>query len=119
MSDNIFLVVEVAIKAGEFDNFKVVLKDMVDATQADEPNTLNYEWFISEDKKNCHICERYADSAALMVHMKNLGEKFMGRLLATADLTQVMAYGNASVEVKEVLRGFGAVHLTLIDGFAR
>jgi quinol monooxygenase YgiN len=44
------------------------MNDMVESTKA-EPGALNYEWFISEDGTSCHIYERYADSAAAMVHM--------------------------------------------------
>jgi quinol monooxygenase YgiN len=119
MSDNVSWVFEVAIKSGELDNFKAVMKDMVEATQANEPNAMNYEWFISEDNKSCHLCERYADSAAVMTHLGNFGEKFAERFMATVDPTRLMVYGNASDEVKEALSGFGAVHLTSIGGFAR
>ena len=118
MSDIVFWVLELAIKPGEHDNFKALMKDMVEATQANEPNTMNFEWFISEDNKSCHIYERYADSAAVMTHLGNFAE-FAERFMATMDLTRLMVYGNASDEVKEALSGFGAVHLTSIGGFAR
>lgn len=42
MSDHIHWVVEVSIKPGELEHFKILMTDMVEATQANEPNTLNY-----------------------------------------------------------------------------
>jgi quinol monooxygenase YgiN len=51
MSENVYWLLEVAIKPGEFDNFKALMEEMVEATQANEPNTLNYEWTISEDSQ--------------------------------------------------------------------
>ena len=55
MSDKVYFLAEVTIKQGEFDNFKALVEEMVEATQANEPNTLNYEWSITEDSQSCHI----------------------------------------------------------------
>ena len=119
MSDNIHWVLELDIKDGELDNFKGVMKDMVDGTRADEPGALNYEWFISGDGKQCHIYERYADSAATMVHLGNFGEKFAERFLAISTPTRLMVYGDPSAEVRAAMAGFGAVHMEQIGGFKR
>jgi hypothetical protein len=95
------------------------MEEMVEATQADELNAMNYEWFITEDDKSCHIYERYSDSAAVMTHLGNFGAKFAGRFMAALKPTRIMVYGDASDEVKAALSGLGAVHLTFIGGFTR
>jgi quinol monooxygenase YgiN len=58
---------------GQLEVFKALVSGMVEATRANEPGALNYEWLISEDGTSCHIYERHADSAAVMTHMGNLG----------------------------------------------
>ena len=40
---------------------------------------------LSEAGQTCTVLERYADSAAAMVHMGNFGEKFAPRFLALLD----------------------------------
>ena len=55
MKDNIFWLLEGAIKSGELENFMAVMNKMVVNTQANEPNVVNYEWFISEDKKRLKV----------------------------------------------------------------
>jgi quinol monooxygenase YgiN len=118
MGDNIFCVYEVAIKPGEMDNFKAVMNEMVKVTQANEPGAMNYEWFISEDGKSCHIYERYVDSAAVMAHsavLEHLGE----RLWATVQPTRCTVYGNPDAELKKEIIASGAVILAPIAGFAR
>ncbi len=60
MGDN-FWVVELSIKPGELGNFRALMSEMVVAIAANEPGTLNYELFMSEDGSTCHIYERYAD----------------------------------------------------------
>ncbi len=119
MSDNVFWVIELSIKPGELDHFKELMTEMVDHTQTNEPNTLNYEWNISDDFKSCHLYERYADSAATMTHLSAFGEKFGQRIMAIVVVTRFVVYGNPNSEVKEALSGFGAVFMLPIGGFAR
>ena len=119
MSDNVYFLAEVTIKQGEFDNFKALVGEMVEATQANEPNTLNYEWSITEDSQSCHIYERYADSAATMTHLKTFREKFEERLVAAVEPTRFVVYGTPNIEVKESLSGLDAVFMTPFGGFAR
>lgn len=119
MSDNVFWVLELAIKEGELENFKTLMNDMIEATQADEPGALNYEWFISEDNKICHLYERYADSEAVMVHLKNFGANFARRFMGCVRPTRLMVYGNVSDEARKALKGMGSVHMAPIAGFTR
>lgn len=118
MSDNISWLFELNIKAGQFDNFTALMNEMVESTRT-EPDTLNYEWFISEDHVSCHLYERYADSAALMTHLATFGEQFAERFMAIVEPTRFMVYGSPSDEVKEALSGFGAVFMSPFGGFAR
>ncbi len=119
MSETVQWVLEVAIKQGELNNFKALMNEMVEATQANEPNTTNYEWFIIDDGQTCHLYERYADSAATMTHLASFGENFADRFLAAVAPTRLVVYGNPSAEVREALAAFGAVHMAQIGGFAR
>jgi quinol monooxygenase YgiN len=119
MSDNVYFLAEVTIKQGKFDNFKALVEEMVEATKANEPNTLNYEWSISEDSQSCHIYERYANSAATMTHLGTFREKFEERLVAAVEPTRFVVYGTPNNEVKESLSGLDAVFMTPFGGFAR
>ena len=119
MSDNIFLLLELKVKPGESDNFRQLMGEMVEFVQANEPDTLNYEWNISSDQQSCHIYERYADSTATMTHLGSFGANFAERFMACFEITSLQVYGNSSDEVREALSPFGAVFLTPIGGFAR
>ena len=94
------------------------MAEMVAATEANEPDTLNYELFISEDEQTCYIYERYVDSAVTMIHFATFGEKFAERIVATVEPTRFVVYGNPDETVRGVLAGFGAVHMEEIGGFA-
>jgi len=119
MTDNVFWLVELDIHEGKTDDFKAVMKAMVEWNRADEPGTLNYEWYISEDGKQCHIYERYANSAAAMVHLGNFGEKFAKQFDAVCTPTRLMVYGDASPDLTAAVAGIGASHFSQIGGFER
>ena len=119
MGNNIHWVLELAIKDGELENFKTLKAEMIEATQANEPGTIIYEWFISDDEKQCHINERYVDSAATMVHLGNFGANFADRFLAALTPVRLTVYGEPTQELRDALVGFGAVHMRGLGGFAR
>ncbi len=119
MSGNVLWVLELDIKQGELDNFKALMNEMVDATRANEPDAMNYEWFISDDERSCHLYERYVDSAATMTHLGSFGQYFAERFLAAVTPTRLVVYGDPNDEVRAALSAFGAVHMAQIGGFAR
>ena len=119
MSDVVHWVLAVNIKDGEYATFEALMGDMVTATQADEPGALAYEWYVSADKTSCHVYERYADSAAVMVHLGNFGAKFGARFMEILTPTSFLVYGPASDEVRGALGPMGAVHMDEVGGFAR
>ncbi len=119
MSDHVYWILELAVKPGQADAFKALMNEMVEATQANEPDALNYEWTLSADGATCHIHERYADSAATMTHLASFGANFAERFLAAVEPTRFTVYGNPNAEVRGALDGFGAVYMTPAAGFAR
>ena len=119
MSSDVFWMLEMTIRPGQLDALKALMPEMVEATQANEPGTLNYEWFISADETQCHIYERYADSDAVMTHLGNFGANFAERFMACFEPTSFSVYGPASTDVRDALAAFGAVHLDAMDGFRR
>jgi quinol monooxygenase YgiN len=118
MSNAVSWVLELAVKDGQLDTFKALAQEMSEATQ-DEPGATHYEWYIDADGNNIHIFERYADSAATLIHLGNFGAKFAERFMACVDPTRFMVYGDPSAEVRGAVAGLGAAHMTQFVGFAR
>lgn len=118
MSDYVW-VVELAIKPGELESFKVLMNDMTAAIEANEPGTLNYELFISDDGTTSHIYEKYVDGDAFKAHLDNFNQHFADRFGAAVDVTAFTVYGNPNNEIRELLDGFGAVIMTPLVGTTR
>lgn len=118
MSGNVLGISVVRIKPGQLDNFRAVVKELVVATQANEPGALAYEYFISPDGTFCHIYERYVDSTAVMTHMANFSQ-FAERFMAAGEMTGLTLYGDPSEELREAVGGFNPAVIALMDGFVR
>ena len=95
-----------------------VMARMVAKTQANEPGTLDYEWTVSEDGTQCAFYERYADSDAMLKHVRGFGE-FAEDFMAAVKPTGFKIYGAACDELKATLADFGPTYYEKIGGFVR
>jgi quinol monooxygenase YgiN len=119
MGQNVYWVLEVNVNPGKLDDGQALMDEMVNGTFDNESGALNYEWNFNEDRTSMHIYERYADSAATMVHLGNFGSKYAERFLQYFAPAGFTVYGEVSDEVKAALAGFGPVYYTPAAGFAR
>ncbi len=118
MEGQVSWVLVAAIKPGQLDTFKTLMEEMVEGTR-EEPSTLNYEWYISEDGGTIHLYEKYADSDAMIAHVNGFMEKWAGRFMACLDVKGFTVYGDPSASARELLDGFGPTYLGPWGGFAR
>ncbi len=109
---------QLSVRDGRLEAGRALMSEMVDLTR-NEPGTIGYEWFLSEDGATCHIYERYADSSAVMVHLGNFGAKFADRFLQCFEPTRLSVYGDPSAEARAGLDGFGARYFEVFGGFFR
>jgi hypothetical protein len=110
---------ELDVQEGRESDFRNLMGEMVSATKATEPGTLNYEWSTSADGKRCHVFERYVDSSAALTHTGTFGEKFAGRFLEILKPVRLVVYGSPSPAVKDALAGFNPVYMQDAGGFSR
>ncbi|HEV2135577.1 MAG TPA: antibiotic biosynthesis monooxygenase [Terracidiphilus sp.] len=119
MSGEVSWVLELEIYQGRQDDLRKLAAEMIAATKANEPDTLSYEWSISADGKQCHILERYVDSAALLTHVTTFGEKFAGRFLEILQPARFVVYGSPSAAARDAIADFQPVYMQGLGGFNR
>ena len=119
MSDIIEWVLEMDVNPGQADNIQALVDEMVQATEANEPGALHYEYYLSDDGTRCTVLERYADSAAAMVHMGNFGANFADRFMTVFKPARLSVFGPASDELRAALTPLGASFDPQIAGFHR
>jgi quinol monooxygenase YgiN len=110
---------ELDLQKGRESDFRALMAEMVAATQATEPGTLDYEWSLTTDGTRCHIFKRYADSAAVLAHLGTFGQRFAGRFLEALKPVRFVVYGSPSTAVQDALAGFSPVYMQPAGGFSR
>ena len=119
MSNPVFWILQCKINDDQLENLKELMVEMVNATQADEPGALIYEWYISADEKYCHFYECYADSAAALVHLGNFNTKFGKQFWTCLSPTSTIVYGDPSKVLRKAMENAGARFMEPLGGFKR
>jgi quinol monooxygenase YgiN len=119
MSESIFWIVDGMIKQGAGDDLKSLIDEMISSTEANEPGTVAYEWYMDAGKTRCHIFERYRDSQAAMIHLRTFDQMFAARLGRLLQIERVTLFGNASQEMLNTLGHEGTLALLPLAGFTR
>jgi len=119
MSKQVSWVLELNVQPEHKEAFPALVEEMVTATQANEPGTLDYHWSTGEGGTVCQIYERYADSDAVLAHLANFGEHFAARFMEILAPTRFVVYGEPNQEVRDALAGFGPTYMESVGGFSR
>jgi quinol monooxygenase YgiN len=62
------------IRDGELEGFKQQAAEMLRATRELDTKTVCYDWFLSDDGKECVVRESYVDADALIEHSQHIAE---------------------------------------------
>lgn len=119
MGEHIGWVLEMDIQQGRAGDVAPLVTEMVNATRAQEPGALVYEYFLNADKSRCTVIERYADNDAVLTHLENFGSNFAERFFAVFAPVRFAVYGPADEEVRTTLGNMGATFDDRIVGFSR
>ena len=118
--NQIIFTINANIVEGKADSFKALLKEMVPAVKASEPDTTRYQYFMSPDNKKLTLIEVYPNNEAALFHMtafavSPFGEEF----LASISITSFVIAGNASPELMKSLEALTSDSRPLVQGFIR
>ena len=107
MKPTVRFTVELDIADGKLDDFKRIAQTMADRTKA-EPGALEYDFYISDDRKRCRLLEAYTDAGAVLAHLKGpVVQELVPQLLTTSGLTRFEVYGDPGAESAQILAGLG------------
>ncbi len=88
-----------SIHDGKLEDFEKLAAQCMETVRAKDSGTLQYDWFMDAEGRECVVRETYRDSDAVLEHVQNLGAIF-GALLAVADM-EVEVFGSPSPELIE------------------
>jgi quinol monooxygenase YgiN len=118
MANYIRATAEHSISKGKMDEFKKLVAEIIDRVEATEPNTISYEWFLSNDESKCYVVQIYKDSEAGMAHLRNIAD-LMSPFHEVAPLTGLMVFGSPSDQLIQALAPVGARFYAHFNGVTR
>ena len=75
------------------------------ATIRGEPDTLQHDWFFSDDGARCVVRETYASSDAFLAHLAGAGP-LLGRLVELGGGLELEVFGEPSAAVRDAVAAF-------------
>jgi quinol monooxygenase YgiN len=120
MSENIHIRAYFNIEKNNVEQFKKLIKEMSEVVETNEPETLEYRFYLNEDETKCVAHETYADSKAALTHNDSAASKtILPSIFNICQLNRLDVYGNPSDELKMVLAGLNSQIFNLFTGFSR
>jgi len=120
MSDQIDFQIDLKVADGQLENFKGLVAEMISFIKTEEPETLIYNWYISEANHKGTLLERYKNNQAAIQHVNNfVSGKYVDRLMSICTFESIIILGDASDELKETLKVFTEDFRIHIGGFVR
>ena len=118
--NQIIFAINADIVNGKAESFRSLLKEMVPAVKASEPNTIRYQYFLNSDNTKLTLIEVYPNSEAAVFHMTAFGvSPFAEEFLASINITSFVVAGNASAELMEAVAPFTSDNRPFLQGFIR
>jgi quinol monooxygenase YgiN len=111
---------EFAIEQGKIQEYKKLIQELGKMVEANEPNTINYQFYLNKDETKCIVHETYVNSEAALAHNNGVASRtILPRVFSLAKISRFDVYGSPSEELQKLLANFGAVTFNLFAGFSR
>ena len=119
-NDNVHFRAEVTIEEGKVEEYKKLVQDMSRAVEANEPDTINYQFYLNKAETECIVWETYASSEAVFAHINGVASQtILPKIHSVSKISRLDVYGNPSEELQKVLRSIGPQTYNLFVGFSR
>jgi quinol monooxygenase YgiN len=118
--DQIDFRAEFTIEERKIEEYKKLVQDMCRMVEANEPDTLNYQFYLNRGETKCIVHETYINSEAVFVHMNGVASQtILPKVFSVSRISRFDVYGNPSEKLQKVLASFGAQTYNLFAGFSR
>jgi quinol monooxygenase YgiN len=111
---------EFIIEEGKTEEYKKLIQDMSRVVEANEPDTINYQFYLNRDETKCIVWETYANSEAVFAHINSIASQtILPKIHSVSNISRLDVYGNPSEELQKVLTSFSPQIYNLFAGFSR
>jgi quinol monooxygenase YgiN len=113
---------EFTIQEGKIEEYKKLVQDMSRAVEANEPDTINYQFYLNRAETKCIVYETYANSEAVFAHINGVASQtILPKIFNVSRISKFEVYGNPNEELQKVLltSSFSPQTYNLFTGFSR
>ena len=111
---------EFTITKEKIEEFKKLIQDMSRMVENNEPDTINYRFYLNRYETKCMVHETYTNSESVLAHITGVASKtILPKIFNISKLNRLDVYGNPSEKLQTVLTGFNSQILNLSAGFSR
>jgi len=119
-SQTIHFRAEFSIEQGKKEEYKKLIKEMSKMVEANELDTINYQFYLNKEETKCIVHETYVNSEAALAHNDGIASRtILPKIFSLAKVSRFEVYGDPSEELKKLLGSFGAQTFSLFAGFSR
>jgi quinol monooxygenase YgiN len=111
------LIVDIEIKPGRANAFKAAAAALFERTR-DEPDTLRYEYFMSDDETRNFNIEVFRNADGFVKHNRNVAD-IVGALFENADVVKIDVVGDVNDDLYAELDGLKLKHFVKLGGVTR
>lgn len=114
---------EHTIREGHEQEFRRIIREAIEEMEREEPGTVEYGVYISEDGRYCQFNQRYSDVEAFNDHLEFDGHKLASLLEGHTDFQRSWLYDRPNERTRELIDRWGTGDSVVIGvqhvGFAR
>ncbi|WP_068088336.1 hypothetical protein [Polycladidibacter stylochi] len=99
--------------------FENLMKEMLQRSQDEQPGTLAFVWYLSEDGKHCQIFTSFSESQAAIVHLRWFAKYYEASFKKALLPESLAVSGTASIALREALEKFVPAYYVVTGGFVR
>jgi len=114
MEDRIIIIATSKLIDNQLPQLQAVVKELQAHCTETEQGMLQYDWYISEDKRIVKVLETYTNSEAVLFHFDNY-KSFASKLGEFRTFVSLEVFGNASDALKQRVKKINAEHFTIIS----
>jgi quinol monooxygenase YgiN len=119
-SESIHFRAEYIISQEKLQEYKKLVQELCKVVEANEPHTLEYQFYFNDDETKCVVYETYANSEAAVVHNDGIASKtILPKIVEISQINRFEVYGNPSEKLQKVLSSFNAQKFSVFTGFSR
>jgi quinol monooxygenase YgiN len=111
---------EFTIEEGKIEEYKKLVQEMSRVVEANEPDTIDYQFYLNRAETTCIVHETYINSEAVLAHNASVASQtILPKIFSVSRISRFDVYGNPSEELQKVLTSFGPQTYNLFAGFSR